>query len=234
MKKVSRILSFAVVCVLLCVSLCSCADIEEMRSHQAFLNEDGTITYKGVSYSLVDVNGDINYKADDVIYITPPDVPVLLSAAMGDWAYASDDGHVIEYGGTYYCSEEKYDEITQKFNGKIVFDSYCYNYYDIESDKTKTYILTDTQKAAVDMVLKNESAKAAEEDMYKYDTVAYLEKCSEDGLFIGDSVGELCVENDSYYILVYGDRDTEKYIVPEEYADVFAEIMKHIIEAEKI
>lgn len=89
MKKVIKtvLVLLAVVGMLLC--LCGCTGLENMRKNQAFSRENGEILWNGAVYKALPESEylfvDTGY-FDDTVYLTEPDVPVLLSVFFGNVA----------------------------------------------------------------------------------------------------------------------------------------------------
>ena len=88
---------------LLC-GLCGCTAIDKMRESQAFLQADGTILWQGNTYIPVPGGASPQIGSESMIYVTAPDVPVLLSVIMAEkMCMASQDGRLLwDFEGTLY------------------------------------------------------------------------------------------------------------------------------------
>ena len=83
MKQVKRIVAL-LLCVALCLPLCSCKELDDMRARQAFLQEDGTLLMNGHVYKeLPAFNRELMLDEDgNWISVILPSVPVLLSESF--------------------------------------------------------------------------------------------------------------------------------------------------------
>ena len=131
MKRYMRWMA-ALVVLLLCVSLCGCAELKDMKAHHAVWLKDGSILWDGVEYKPILDNkyrtqnekyGDhSNYylnhdRFDDYLNVTMSDVPVLLSKRFGrtlvlDAKGGFIHGYSVPLKDTYlYCRADRYDEV---------------------------------------------------------------------------------------------------------------------------
>ncbi len=117
MKKIKSILLILV----LCLSLCSCAELDEMRNCHAINLGNGKLKLNDQIYILLDAQHELelNYDYSDYgrdIYITEPDVPVLLSQS-GIHKYLpsiNKDETIINDVGDFYVREDVFDAIVSK------------------------------------------------------------------------------------------------------------------------
>ncbi len=116
MKKLKLILPL----FMLLLMLSGCGLLDEMRSQHALYYVDGIIQYDSKTYKRVDTeeNEELPFfliDRDKDLYITAPDVPVLLSqmGIIKHQPFINADRTVI-YDGNYYLLEEQYDEILAK------------------------------------------------------------------------------------------------------------------------
>ncbi len=124
MTKAKRVLSLVLV-ALMCLSLCSCKELDEMRAHHAIMQEDGTVLWNQAVYKLlpefdyevVDAYG--LYPESDIrwIAVTEPEIPVLLSEYFGSRMYVYNQQTLL-FGWSdersYYCREDCYDRVLQQ------------------------------------------------------------------------------------------------------------------------
>ncbi len=141
MKKILKISTLALVIVIMCMSFCGCAELDDMKESHAVWTEKGnkdSITYNGKTYKLLENNElhdpQYNQNWDNTIYVTEPDVPVLLSTDFGIDLQLSADGSIISgyifddyktevqnpYGLPFYS---EYGLSYVDGNGKMVY--YC-------------------------------------------------------------------------------------------------------------
>ena len=104
MKKTTRILALCIALVFVCLSATGCNAIEEMRERHGFYTKTGSIMIGDTEYLLLPENEYFSPLRDnaDEIYVTDKDVPVLLSAMLGDGFNLYNDGLILSnaiYGG---------------------------------------------------------------------------------------------------------------------------------------
>lgn len=240
MKNVKRIVALVWV-LALCLPLVGCRELEEMRAQQAFWNADGSISWQGDTYMKLPTSGDsymyFNPPIDTTVYVTQPDVPVLLSSDYGVWLSSSEDRVFLsnDYRDGeryYYCRTDKFDEMVARLEKGFVYDTYTYLYW-VYDEKTGEYdyayyMLSEEQRDAVDRtintieptVIPNDDSLALE---FAYSV--YLEKCSNDMLFADSTTIELCVDDGTYYVLDNYDEKLMLYKVAEADVPVFKAIM---------
>ncbi len=115
MKKLKLILPLFILLFL----LCSCGSLDEMKSQHALDYGNGIIEYDSATYKRIeeDEMGEVGYFSidrDKDLYITAPDVPVLLSQfqIVKHPPFINADHTIIcDSMGDYYILEDRYDEI---------------------------------------------------------------------------------------------------------------------------
>ena len=171
MKKNIKFSVLIIALLMLCLCLTGCSELDIMREQQAFWTEKGSvdsITYNGIEYKILPGNNHpipMGYKHNP-IFVTDPDVPVLLSNEFSTYMNLSDDGNFLtcyvsmtpehdvitmystmysalsnsytsyEGGDATYCKADIYDEVVAKINEGIEYTSYCYQYW-IYDEKTE-------------------------------------------------------------------------------------------------
>lgn len=235
MKRIGqRVLSMLLVCCL-CVGLTGCGALDEARAHHAKWSETGSVLHGGTEYLLLEeaeyLYPSIDYLSDP-LYVTEPDVPVLLSFFLQELFYGSANGIFLENfeTGQLYCRADHYAEVTQKLKNGFVTVGYCYNYYTYDEETydyvEHTYRLTDEEVAAVDAVLATETATAipAIADV-AYDYGIELMNCDESMLFRYYMLDVYSI--DGVYYLIGSDGDDHWSIsVPVSYTAVFDSMLK--------
>ena len=143
MKK--RILALVLV-LTLCLAFSGCT-LDSMRKSHAINTEEGKIVWDGMEYIAlphdVMINAKIDYETQ--VYVTKPDVPLLLQEIYGESVGISLDGKFLEgwYGQTY-CRSDCYDQYKNFTADNVTLDHYCYEYYTEEGrqkDEFRTEIL---------------------------------------------------------------------------------------------
>ena len=237
MKKALKLLAFILIISILTLTFSGCELIDEMRKSQAFLINPTTIEYNGETYTLLPHCDYLNPQdgIDSDIYVTDPDVPVLLSDILGDTAYLSKDGSIISCFTSYtehYCRSDEYEKTVELINNGFENTGYCYNYYDYINQLENYYCFTEQENSAMNEVLSTvEETVLPKEIAVNYEYIADLEIYSHNLNFRKDTA-DLCFSGDKYYILNYKGEDTVIQNVPPEYNDIFKSIMSKLIKNE--
>ena len=236
MKKALRIVACLLVAVLACFSFSGCEMLDEMRACHAKRLESGNIELNGQEYRALPSNQWFQPDYDgEWIYVTDPDVPVLLSTKLGDMAESSSDGLFIRTSdenseGTVYCRLDRYDEMLKRMEKGFTATGYCYSYlyYDeeLEEEEWRYYFLTKEEVDAVDYVRKNVPGKLIQNADVFFDQVyVLLERYDQDQLF-RQYAYDVYVVGRTYYLM----DDQILYTVPTELNDTFASLMKKEVE----
>ena len=242
MKKNLRRLFVLLLVLLQLFVLCGCSALDEMREMQAFLNEDGTITWQGNIYKKIPYNEYLNTSSayESPVFATKSDVPVLLSMVYseGDF-YASEDKKFLTNFFTddgNYCIESEYDEICARLKTPFVPEIVCYQYsfYNEETEmyEGKYYTLSQEQIDAIKLVLETVEPTSLSDGMH-LDTMytVFLEECSADMLFRREAMNISLSENKkTYYITLYTDTEDILFTVPEGCNATFDGIFKAVID----
>ncbi len=117
MKKIFKISALILAVVVMCLSFSGCSELDDMREAHATWTEKGntdSITYHDEVYRKIDCSENL-YPAFsnsnwDPIYITEPDVPVLLSQELCVELQLSKDENFI-YGYLYDQYETEYNPV---------------------------------------------------------------------------------------------------------------------------
>ncbi len=238
MKKIKRLAALLLAAVL-CLSLAGCRELDEARANQAFWNPDGSIQWGDFSYKALPACDEFNPQTADrpTIWVTEPDVPVLLRDAFGKWMDRSEDEVFLWLeSGTIYCREDKYDAIAQRIENGFVRDGYAYFYGEYSEEtgewQERVYKLSPSQEKVVDDIV----ATVEPEDIPDNATMEYeygitLHEVSDDLLFRRESYGLEAI-GDTYYVVDYLTESTTVYKVPAVYQDTFAAIMAPYLKAE--
>lgn len=169
MKRYTRWVA-AVTVLLLCLSLCSCARLDELKARHAVWQEDGTILWNDAVYKpLPDMGEEVGinrYRLDDQpLRVTEADVPVLLSTSSRYFNYFEKDSNGVflrgyverddDYHGKYilFCREDRYEEIAAEFANGFEAKGLCYDYYDNQLSAMQTYYVNVAQEYDLSYVL---------------------------------------------------------------------------------
>ena len=259
MKKFSKIFALILAVVMMCLCLGGCSELDKMREQQAFFTEKDNadaITYNGETYLKIDKFANLpdplyNSDYNSSIYVTNPDVPVLLSSSLGDWLDISADGNflygyiytpfVTEYNGVYessveslYVKAELYDTVIAKIKEGIEYPLYGYSYYTYEEEDDYEgtlhyYYLNSDEIAAINKVIEEVKPTDDEEVIYNYSYALNFDKVSDDKFFGMYSYELYYNYYDGYYLSYYSDSlETYSYYkVPESLTEIFDEISSH-------
>ena len=234
MKKVTRILSLLVV-LGMCLSLCGCQALDDLRAARASFTAEGVIRFfDGTEYKLLPECEELcpDFRLGEDIYIVEEELPLLLTV-FGDSSVKSADGRFLrittyseEYEHSfktqYYCRSDIYDSMLARIQNGFVPDVYAYTYYDYELDASVLYELTPAQVDAVNQVYTTQEPEIlpAGAKLYPEHSV-FLYLYSSDYLFRRETV-DICLVEEKYFLVV---DDHVLYSVPEELFPIFAEIM---------
>lgn len=224
------------VALMMCLSLCGCQVLEDMRAAHAVYQEDGSILWNGNVYrqlANVELRDEINMVYEyQTVFVTTADVPVLLSDLMGEQYDVCADGTLLESnywneGYTLYCREDVYEETAACLQNGIEIDTYYYGYWN-EEDEYVNYYLTEYQANTVNDVLTTVMPSAYEEyeDVGIWNSL-YLSGCDESRRFSKDYLLDLWITESGYIIIA----DEGTYLVPEAYNPIFNDITKLYVEA---
>ncbi len=232
MKKIIKtvLVLLTVAGVLLC--LCGCDALEDMRERQAFPGDNGEILWNGAVYKALPESACLYVETDNTVYLTEPDVPVLLSIFSETPLYASADNAFLEsyQTGTYYCREDQYEKMLSRIQGGVILDVVCYSYY--TQTGWQYHTLTKEQVEALEFVVRNTEPTVLGDGMYLgNEQFVDLQVCSKDMLFQRDYAG-ISVSGNAYYLYWYAEGQEQLFAVPEEYRAVFAEIVETCMEKE--
>ena len=232
--------------LILCLPLCGCVDLENMRANHAVWQEDGTILWDGVVYrELADVPEEYQHYVHGTIFVTEADVPVLLSEEFGtNWTVDTERGllHSWNHSGqeTFFCREDRYEELAEYFqkyfDKELVMDTYFYHSWPVSHGQQteETYYLSDSEKTAVNTLL-NGSEFVILKDQVEFfssfeadEFCVTLGCCDEKHLFAEHYMVEIVSKREGFYLFLDGRLAT----VPAEYNDVFRNIVADFYENE--
>ena len=230
MNKLTRSLSLLMVFAL-CLSLCGCNALDELRRSRATRPQEGVIRLAdGTEYKLLPECEALCPTWDDMMYsyyIVEEDLPLLLTQ-YGDGVSSSKDGLFLEVYGEdiqYYCRTDAYDSIVARIDQGFTPDVYGYTYFDPEAGDYGDYVLcelTPAQAEAVEQVYATvQPEKLPVGARLDYEEKVDLYLYSADRLFRQDTV-DICVVEGEYFLLT---NDQMIYAVPGELTTVFANIL---------
>lgn len=206
--------------------LSGCSALDALRNNQAFYNQDGDILWNGSTYKQLptcpDLYPEISYET--TIYVTEPDVPVLLSAMFHLSRYTpSEDCRILmadDYDvNLYYCEASIYEDLCARIRDPFVPELVCYSYDVFDDDPytpsdTAYYTLTPEQVEVITTVVENTEPTVMRDGMtVDHLWSVYLEECSKDMLFRRNSM-DIFYTGNTYYLLLYTDQEELLFTVP--------------------
>lgn len=246
MTKTKRMLSLLLV-MLLCLSLCSCKELDAKRAVHAVLDKDGTILWNETVYKpLPEFDDEVMYTygmdpSSDVrwIQVTAPDLPVLLSEYFGSRVYVYNHNTLLsgwdlfyDSKQTYFCRADCYTQMVAqlteiKQNMIPETDTYYVGMAMLFSDdgnrQKRRIDLTGEQQEAVENII--ETGIPIERE-----PMIYCDAVDVHGISQRDEVIQLLFQivwhSQNGYELVFKMDDKEHFFpVPEEYNDLFYELL---------
>jgi len=240
LKRTKRV-CLLLLALFLCLPLCSCKELDDMRDRQVFIQEDGTLLWKGQIYKkLPNVNNtnllknprEFMQPRDDFgsLRVTYPDLPVLLSRRFDEaMGYSIGNGDVIyvyntsalDIGG-HYCLPEYYDEIVQVIEKIVPLSKYYFESYDTDTGNMVPCFLTDEQEEAVKHVLRTGEIMDESNVSTNYGFALYVCDYYE---WIRQYVVDVHYSEEEYYLINTSSNGDFKHIrVPEEYKSLFEDM----------
>ncbi len=231
MKIFRKILIFLSVFIMLfCFSGCDALD--EAREKQGYYGESmWNISYKGNVYKMLDRCDTLfpEYE-NDLIFITKKDVPVLLSAFLGDkFLVSEDEVFIAENYGSYevFCRADKFEEINGRIKNLEELTEYAvyYTSYDDETEdfENKWLPFSDELSAEFDYLLANGKVEAMMEINYNYLFDVML--TSEDRLFCQNAFSLVNI-NGNYSMVGESAEGLLKIGIPAEYNEEIEDMLK--------
>ncbi len=232
MKKLRRALCLIAVFAM-CLSLCGCGVLDDLRQMRAEIKKDGTIRlYDGTEYKPLPQCEELSpsFREYSEVYTVAEDVPLLLTTMLYE-AYLdkSGDGKFLvtysEYGAVYYCRTDVYDSVLERIRNGFTPELCCYWCYDFENGEDVCYTLTPEQLELLNQVVATQKPQVLP-DAVELDSEywADLYLYSKDRLFEQDTV-DICILNGKYYVVDFGDT-ISFYTVPAELTAEFEKIME--------
>ncbi|MBQ9930311.1 MAG: hypothetical protein IJO72_05995 [Oscillospiraceae bacterium] len=237
MKKARRILCLMAV-LALCLSLCGCSMLEDVRASRAVYTKDGEIELNGALYKLLPQCEELTptFSEYTELYAVESEVPLLLTSMMGDYLDISDDGvflsNYMDVGTVYYCRSDAYDAVYDRIVNGYEADTCAYWSYDFNTGKEISMVLTRQQLDAVWQVLETQEPQIMPAGAsMRWDYRIYLYMCSDDLLFRTPMV-DICVASGLYYVVAEANGVSAMYSVPAELVTIFVQIAQEYMQYE--
>lgn len=239
--KIYKRLFLVLLSLLVCLSLCGCRQLDEMKAKHAVWRKDGTILWNGTVYRPLprrnfDLNGN---RFTERINVTEADVPVLLSADYGERFHGSSDG-VFLYGykraeeytnhTREYCRADRYKEVRATLDQMEWLEGLCYDYYDQTDHSHKTYYLTVEEQQALNSIMEYGVNVQFSWDDYAYSADLY----HHDPYDLYRQQAWSIVSSGGMFYLMEGPPHVSEWgwVVPDDYRNVIESIIRVGYEAE--
>ena len=249
MKKYIKLLCVCLLTVFMCLSFCSCKELDEMRDDRAVWGKtEQTVYFRKAEYKLLPACEDLNLVPGGHGYITESDVPVQLSSNFGtDMSYDRDAVFIVSGWwqnkpecNKVWCRADKYDEMCAAIDS-YVMNRYCI--YDPQFEDgyhyekfTSVYTLlpeevSDIVNAALatEGIKYNEYGKWVEYDKwneYDYYTEYNIYVCDESLRFVGEQSVRLVRDSDGEIVLLKSiGEEWYKYSISTESAERLVDII---------
>ena len=210
MKKMFR--QFAAILALLAIVFClvGCDALDEMREdHAVYTSMDPpyTITYKDATYKALQcpqiADKGIMW-AEWRVFVTKPDVPVLLSHQAGTrFGIDSEEKFLTNYGEIVYVREDVYDAAAAELKLEDPFTEFQLRWID-EDHRSQSYTLTEVEADIIRDILAEEPL--VEDDGYYIEESKTLIFRSETGLFYQEE-HTIVKKEEGYFIRTYDYED---------------------------
>lgn len=220
MKIFKRIVSL--LCILLCLlTLSGCEIFDDMRASRAVYKQKGDnclIVYGGKDYRLFGYPGDNVEMVESFaqIYITEPDIPLLLIDLFGQQGYVNANKTVIGTpDGDWYVRDDVYDSFCREMEQTPAFKGLGYDVLEFTEDDDVEYKFkkfTDSQNEKLIAFLNSEPQDEYESFEYRGETEYISSLCaySESEVF-KITVGDV-VKRDGEYLLIAYSLERDKFL----------------------
>lgn len=248
MKKQIKSIIIAVLILSFAFSLCGCDGLDELKASQAFKTADGNITWNNALYIKTIAAEDVpnfSENSDSDIYVTEPDVPVLLSAF---YAFVEDSYYSVGYNKklifdyeNIYCREDFIDEFNKTIKENKLDNYFSYNFDYYESDDASMVLFKEEENEKIKNIFsskKIKNKKLFQNLVYEGDNISEFGKCSKDKILCETENVIIRYESnlyiapiDFYYVDDFDDIDHTQvknlfcYKVPEEYRYIFQDLV---------
>ncbi len=229
MKRYIRLIAGVLLTVMLCLSFCSCAYIDEERLYHAKWTDDAknVISFRGNDYIKLPYCEDLNFidsGEEEMSFVTENDVPLLLSSLYGDCVTVSKDGEFLsvetwsfladEYTFGIYCRADLYNELLTAIE-TYKLDRYCVHepkeYYDEDGYyhyESSYRLLSEKTTECIKTAISNGGVVT---DSIRWDYGADIFLCDQSLRFISSDELDwmyLSVENDGSVSVATYDKDS--------------------------
>lgn len=203
---------FVAILVLLSVAFClaGCDMLDEMReAHAVYTSMEPPydISYKDATYKALQcpqiADKGIMW-AEWRVFVTAPDVPMLLSAQVGQrFGIDSEEKFLTNYGEIVYVREDVYDAAAAELKLEDPFTEFRLRWID-EDHRSQSYTLTEAEADIIRGILAEEPMR--DDDSYYIEDSKTLIFRSETGLFYQEE-HNIVKKEEGYFIQTYDYND---------------------------
>ncbi len=213
MKKYVKLISAVLLTVFICMSFCSCKQLDELRDSRAVYGKtEETLYFRKAEYKLLPQCDDLYIEDENIGYVTEKDVPILLSDMIGKTIWFDDEALYITmrnypYAQKVWWRADKYDEMVQKIEN-YELDSFCYwnsdyDYYNEGLVQREYIVVTSLADQIIRDALAGKGTKVESEGKYAFTYITFR-PCDKTTTFIDtDTMIMLNSYGSEYYLLVY-------------------------------
>jgi len=208
MKRFKKI-AVMLLLITVCISLCSCKELDELRDKQAFRNKN-SIIYGDELYKVFLTYDELNFSfaGAEYINVTDPDVPVLLSETFNSHYFINEDKTIIhnDYYNEWYVREDKYSEFESKIKNGVTYSEVGFEYYNASLGDSTDYILNESEKKTLMSLVEGETVT----ENFEIHEELYLFEQSSDRLFKRSDYYTVIRTDKDYYVRVKVNRYTDE------------------------
>lgn len=232
MKRMKKLIAALLLCVLV-LSCAGCANLDEMKAnHAVWTDEEQTaLEWNGATYKKLPTSSALEIwdHSEKNVFVTAPDVPVLLIEQFGSPLNCSKDEVLLQSihwsendYPVFYCRADRYDELVKQITEGVQMPKIIYTYWSFEDDLNHMVCFTDAQKQAIETVLKTNPISLGYNG-YNEEYSIDLYRSSENHIF-REMLCYISALNGQYRIIVPGPEDM-LYEIPAELQPTFEAMM---------
>lgn len=206
----------------LCLVLCSCIDVKDMRkTHGVYADEAKTeIIFNNTRYRLISQwPEDTEIMLWDMGTVAEKDVPILLASICGNYMEYNADKEILRVDySIYYCRTDIYDEVINILE-KQEFNYLCYSFYNEETGSYDSELLSSEMSDAIKEIMSTQQPK---KDYPEVESYVSVYRCDKNMLFQNRYVDINRSYDDEYFLNIENDEwETIIYKIPDDKISMF-------------
>ncbi|MBE6718601.1 MAG: hypothetical protein E7574_05050 [Ruminococcaceae bacterium] len=228
MKNIKKIILVTFL-IILSLFLCSCDKLDELKEMRIPITENGLElngkVYRHLVYCDQKKDRRISGRSSENCIVVDEEVPILLIEMYGWNGSYNKELDIITFDGSYYCSEENYDEYYKTYiYGEL--DHYKIDHTDYYTQERTYKVLGSDLCAVIEATARGEYDQRGKNPNGVYEYIT-LDRCDKNDFIKGFYGSEITIFREkkrSKYGVVGA---TESYyIIPTEYQDKIAELFR--------